>query len=154
MQLNNAVKNITLTSSILMMTFLGPIAQAVELKKATMYKPLICGCCDVYARYMEKNGFEVEVKSLPSLALIKKVAGVPKGFEGCHTVMVDGYAIDGLVPINTVHRLLTEKPNIKGITLPGMPWGAPGMDSRPKTSALVTYAFQKGSSKTLVYAKD
>ena len=137
-----------------MMTFLGPMVQAGELKKATMYKPLSCGCCDEYAKYLEEHGFEVEVKSLPSLAMIKKVAGIPKGFEGCHTLMVDGYAIDGLVPINTVNKLLTEKPNIKGITLPGMPWGSPGMDSRPKTSPLVTYSFQEDSSQTLVYAED
>ncbi len=68
--------------------------------------------------------------------------------------MVDGYVIDGLVPVNTVNKLLTERPDIKGITLPGMPWGAPGMDSRPKDAPLVTYAFKEGSSKTEVYAKD
>jgi hypothetical protein len=115
---------------------------------------LRCGCCDDYAKYLEKNGFEVEVKSLSSLSQVKRTAGVPKGFEGCHTLMVDGYVIDGLVPINTINKLLTERPNIKGITLPGMPWGAPGMDSRPKESPLVTYAFKEGSSRTRVYARD
>ena len=154
MKLKNFGKNITISSSILFMTFMGSISQAGELKQATMYKPLRCGCCDDYAKYLERNGFEVEVKSLASLSQIKSMAGVPKGFDGCHTLMVDGYVIDGLVPINTVNKLLTERPNIKGITLPGMPWGAPGMDSRPKASALISYAFKAGSSQTRVYARD
>ncbi len=154
MKLKHIGKKITLSSSIILMTLLGPNLQADELKKATMYKPLRCGCCDEYAKYLEKNGFDVEIKSLSSLSRIKETAGIPKGYEGCHTLMVDGYAIDGLVPVNTVNKLLTERPAIKGITLPGMPWGAPGMDSRPKTSPLVTYAFKAGSSRTRVYAED
>tara|TARA_R110002167_G_scaffold366367_3_gene595486 strand:+ start:9728 stop:10192 length:465 start_codon:yes stop_codon:yes gene_type:complete len=154
MRLNTFRKNIVISSSVLWLAFTGPLSQAAELKKATMYKPLRCGCCDDYAKYLEKNGFEVEVKSLRSLSQTKRMAGVPQGLEGCHTLMVDGYVIDGLVPVNTVNKLLTERPDIKGITLPGMPWGAPGMDSRPKDAPLVTYAFKEGSSKTEVYAKD
>lgn len=154
MKLNNIGKKSILAYSILTMTFLGSMAQASDPKKAVMYKPLHCGCCDDYAKYLEKNGFEVDIKSLPSLSQIKNLAGVPKGLDGCHTLMVDGYVIDGLVPINTVNKLLAERPNVKGITLPGMPWGAPGMDSRPKSSPLITYAFKKGSSQTQIYAED
>jgi hypothetical protein len=154
MRLNNFRKNIVISSSVLWLAFAGPLSQAAELKKATMYKPLRCGCCDDYAKYLEKNGFEVEVKSLRSLSQIKRTSGVPQHLGGCHTLLVDGYVIDGLVPINTVNKLLTERPNIKGIALPGMPWGAPGMDSRPKDAPLVTYAFKEGSSKTRVYARD
>lgn len=154
MTLKKSGTSIALSASILLMTTMGSVAQAGELKQAIMYKPLRCGCCDDYAKYLEKNGFEVEVKSLRSLSRVKSMAGVPKGLDGCHTLMVDGYVIDGLVPINTVNKLLSERPDIKGITLPGMPWGAPGMDSRPKESALITYAFKAGSSRTQVYARD
>ncbi|EDM66238.1 MAG: DUF411 domain-containing protein [Moritella sp.] len=119
-----------------------------------MYKPLQCGCCDDYAAYLEKNGFEVEIKSMRSLAQTKRTAGVPQGYEGCHTLFVDNYVVDGLVPVNTINKLLNERPEITGITLPGMPWGAPGMDSRPKSAPLISYGFQKGSSDTFVYAKD
>lgn len=147
-------QKITLVFSILLLTLLGPVSQANELIKATMYKPLHCGCCDDYAKYLELNGFDVEVKSLSSLVQIKRMSGVPVGYEGCHTLQVDGYVIDGLVPINTINKLLTERPQIKGITLPGMPWGAPGMDSRSKSGPLISYAFNEGSNKTRVYAKD
>jgi hypothetical protein len=145
---------IGLQFAVLWMVFSVPILQAEETIKATMYKPLRCGCCDDYAKYLEKNGFEVEIKSFRSLSQIKSMAGVPKGFEGCHTLMVDGYVVDGLVPVNTINKLLTERPDIKGITLPGMPWGAPGMDSRPKDAPLVSYSFKEGSSTTTVYAQD
>ena len=103
-----------------------------KTKTATMYKPMQCGCCDVYARHLVKNGFEVEIKSLPysQFKTMKKMAGVPERFEGCHTLMVDGYVVDGLVPMKTLNRLLTEKPKIRGITLPGMPVGTPGMPGK------------------------
>jgi hypothetical protein len=120
-------------------------------KTAIMYKPLQCGCCDVYARHLEKNGFDVEVKSLPysQFKTMKKIAGVPERFEGCHTLMVDGYVVDGLVPMKTLNRLLTEKPKIRGITLPGMPVGTPGMPGR-KTGPLTIYELSPGKPK--IYA--
>lgn len=122
--------------------------------KAVMYKPLQCGCCDDYAKYLERHGFAVEVESLRSLARIKREAGVPKGFEGCHTLLVNGYTVDGLVPVATVRKLLTEQPDIKGITLPGMPWGAPGMGQRPKSGPLLIYEISDGPSPPQLYARE
>ena len=142
-------------------TTTGSVSNAAEpkkvaepKKKAVMYKPLKCGCCDDYAQYLERHGFEVEVKSLRSLAGIKAESGVPKGFEGCHTLLVEGYTVDGLVPIGTLEKLLTERPDIKGITLPGMPWGAPGMEQRPKTGPLTIFEIPKTSSEPKVYAQE
>lgn len=122
--------------------------------KAVMYKPLQCGCCDDYAKYLERQGFAVEVKSLRSLARIKREAGVPKGFEGCHTLLVNGYTVDGLVPVETVRKLLTERPDINGITLPGMPWGAPGMEQRPKSGPLLIYEISDRPSPPQLYAQE
>jgi hypothetical protein len=113
-------------------------AHAGEAKKATIYKPMQCGCCDEYADYLKKHGFAVDVISLPNPELVKKMQGVPQGFEGCHTMMLDGYVVEGLVPINAINKLLTEKPKIKGISLPGMPVGSPGMPGR-KTRPLIIY---------------
>ena len=140
---------------IILLTAIGSsISSADERKKATMYKPLQCGCCDDYAKYLEGHGFDVEIKSLKSLDMTKRLAGVPANYEGCHTLLVDGYTVDGLVPIATLTKLLTEKPDIKGITLPGMPWGAPGMDQRPKSELLVIYGFDDKSSAPWVYATE
>lgn len=123
-------------------------------RQATMYKPLHCGCCDEYARVLERNGFEVQVESLRSLREVKRMAGVPQGFEGCHTLLVDGYTVDGLVPMSTLERLLTERPPIRGITLPGMPWGAPGMQQRPQQGPLVIYAIDRDGGASRVYARE
>src|SRR3546814_2179772 len=97
-----------------------------------MYKPLQCGCCDEYAKYLEENGFKVNVESVPDrqFEIVKRMAEVPERFYGCHTLAVDGYTVEGLVPIETITKLLTEKPKIRGISLPGMPVGAPGMPGR------------------------
>jgi len=154
MKLSNTNKVMTLSIALLIMGLLIFTSKAEAGIRAIMYKPLQCGCCDNYADYLENNGFDVDVKSMPSLVQTKRTAGVPKGYEGCHTLYVDGYVVDGLVPVNTIYKLLKERPEITGITLPGMPWGAPGMDSRPKSAPLVSYGFQKGSSDTFVYAKD
>jgi hypothetical protein len=113
-------------------------AHADEAKKATIYKPMQCGCCDEYADYLKKHGFAVDVISLPNPELVKKMQGVPQGFEGCHTMMLDGYVVEGLVPIKALNKLLTERPKIKGISLPGMPVGSPGMPG-PKGAPLIIY---------------
>lgn len=113
-------------------------AHAGEAKKATLYKPMQCGCCDEYAKYLKEHGIAVDVISLPNPELVKKMQGVPQGFEGCHTMMIDDYVVEGLVPIKTLNKLLTEKPKIKGISLPGMPVGSPGMPG-PKRAPLIIY---------------
>src|SRR3546814_5842947 len=103
-----------------------------------MYKPLQCGCCDEYAKYLEENGFKVNVESVPDrqFEIVKRMAEVPERFYGCHTLAVDGYTVEGLVPIETITKLLTEKSKIRGISLSGMPVGAPGMRSEEHTSEL------------------
>jgi hypothetical protein len=106
---------------------LPAVVNAGEKPAATLYKNPQCGCCEAYADYMRENGFTVTVKPTHDLALIKRAHGVPKNFEGCHTMLIDGYVVEGHVPVNTLIRLLTERPDIKGISLPGMPMGSPGM---------------------------
>lgn len=130
-------------------------AAADEAKTATMYKPLQCGCCDEYAKYLEQNGFKVKVESLADrpLETVKRMAAVPETLYGCHTVAVDGYTIEGLVPIGAINKLLTEKPKITGISLPGMPAGAPGMPGR-KTSALIVYEIPQGSAAPKEFARE
>jgi hypothetical protein len=104
----------------------GP-AKAEEPRPATLFKNPQCGCCEAYADYLRENGSEVTVKPTEDLPRIKRQYGVPGALEGCHTTLVEGYVVEGHVPVNTLLRLLTEKPNIKGISLPGMPAGSPGM---------------------------
>ncbi|NJO34504.1 MAG: DUF411 domain-containing protein [Rhodospirillales bacterium] len=120
-----------------------------------MYKPLQCGCCDEYATYLEQHGFKLKIESLPDRRLdaIKRQAAVPRNFEGCHTLMVDGYVVEGLVPIGPLNKLLGEKPSVKGISLPGMPVGAPGMPGR-KAGPLIIYELPHGSAEPKEFARE
>ncbi|MEO5334509.1 MAG: DUF411 domain-containing protein [Magnetococcus sp. YQC-5] len=95
--------------------------------KATVYKSPYCGCCAGYVDFLKEQGFQVEVESVMDMDPIKRSLGVAKEMDSCHTTKIGGYVVEGHVPLNVLQRLLTEKPNIPGIALPGMPTGVPGM---------------------------
>ncbi|WP_026868988.1 DUF411 domain-containing protein [Inquilinus limosus] len=118
---------------------------------ATLYKNPQCSCCEGYAAYLRENGFAVEVKPSNDLAQISADAGVPANMEGCHTMFVDGYVVDGHVPADIVKKLLSERPKIAGITLPGMPMGSPGMGGE-KTRPFTVYAVTKDGAAPTVFA--
>jgi hypothetical protein len=124
-------------------------ALAEEPRQATLYKNPQCGCCEGYADYLRTNDFEVTVKPTHDLSLLHQQHGVPESLAGCHTTLIDGYIVEGHVPIDAVIRLLTEKPAIKGISLPGMPAGSPGM-SGEKTEPFTIYEI--GEEEPRVYA--
>ena len=100
---------------------------ADEPTKATLYKNPQCGCCEEYAKYLRGYGYQIEVKPSFDLVLIRRQNGVPEGLDGCHTMLIGGYVVEGHVPAAAVDRLLDERPAIKGISVPGMPAGSPGM---------------------------
>src|SRR6266436_6868845 len=100
-----------------------PLPAAAEPIHATLYKNPQCSCCEGYAAYLRKNVFVVDVKPTNDLAEISQKAGVPEKLQGCHTMFVDRYVIDGHVPVNVIRKLLSERPAFAGITLPGMPAG-------------------------------
>lgn len=118
---------------------------------ATIYRDPGCGCCDTYADYLEAHGFAVELVDDPNFARRSLAAGVPEQGLACHHAIVDGYVVDGLVPAEIIRRLLDERPEITGITLPGMPANAPGM-APEKTGTLRTYSF--GPEGVSVFSDD
>lgn len=114
---------------------------------ATLFKNPQCGCCETYGDYLRKNGYEVKVVATHDLPLIQQRQGVPAGLEGCHTTLVGGYFVDGHVPIASFDRLLAERPDINGITLPGMPQGSPGMGG-PKVESFTIHAVAPGGKRS------
>lgn len=114
-------------------------------------KSATCGCCTGWVEHMRKSGFTVEVHDVLNLDPVKTRVGVPAGKGSCHTAEVGGYFVEGHVPAEDVKRLLVEKPAAKGLALPGMPLGSPGMElpdgrTQPYTVELVandgsTHAF-------------
>jgi hypothetical protein len=119
---------------------------------AVLYKDPQCGCCEEYAAYLRRNGYEVKVVPTHDLSLIKQEHGVSTPLEGCHTTLVEGYVVEGHVPVATLDRLLAEKPPIKGISLPGMPPGSPGMTGA-KEGPFIIYAIDE-SDPGRVYATE
>ena len=109
-----------------------------------LYKNPSCYCCDLYAKHLEENGFKVELINTTDMASIKKKYAVPEKLEGCHTAIVEGYVVEGLVPAQFVQRLLKEHRPIKGLSLPGMPVGAPGMPGT-KAKPLNVYTVEANS---------
>ena len=122
------------------------LAQGSSPKTATLYKNPNCSCCEGYANHLRKNGFKVVVKATHELGRISREAGVPSNFQGCHMTFIDGYVVGGHVPVKTVRKLLTERPKIKGISLPGMPLGSPGMGGR-KNKSWKIYSVGQGAPK-------
>lgn len=118
--------------------------------QATLYKNPHCTCCEAYAEYLRQNGFEVDVKSTNALEEITLTAGVPEQLEGCHTMFVDGYVVVGHVSADVIRKLLTERPALVGVAIPGMPAGVPGMDGQ-KAGPVSIYAVSKDQAPA-VYA--
>lgn len=96
---------------------------------ATVYKSASCGCCSGYIEELKRQGAAVAVEVVDDkrLAEIKTEHGVPEQLSSCHTSVIDGYVVEGHVPIEAVAKLRAERPAVKGIALPGMPSGTPGM---------------------------
>ena len=99
-----------------------------------VYKNETCGCCEAWVKHLEGQGFAVEVHNLDNLLGVKQRARVPAAMGSCHTAAVGGYFIEGHVPADDIKRLLRERPSVRGLTVPGMPIGSPGMEL-PSTPA-------------------
>lgn len=94
---------------------------------AKMYKDPNCGCCEEHAKYLNANGFDVTVIPTKDVAKMQESSGVPSEFAGCHTIRIGNYIFEGHVPATSIKRFLKERPAAKGLSVPGMPAGSPGM---------------------------
>lgn len=107
-----------------------------------VYKSPTCGCCGDWVSYVEEHGYTVTVEEVQDLAAIKTEHNVPATMQSCHTALIDGYVVEGHVPVVEIERLLTERPDVVGIAVPGMPIGSPGMameGAAPQPFDVVTF---------------
>ncbi len=116
-----------------------------------VYKGPQCGCCDKWAEHLEEAGLKVTVEEIENLHPIKAKYGIRPELSSCHTAVVEGYAIEGHVPADEILRLLEERPEVAGLTVPGMPIGSPGMEEGP-AEAYEVLTFDS-SGNTAVFAK-
>jgi hypothetical protein len=102
----------------------GAVAQNV-----TAWRSPECGCCHRWAQSLEAAGMHVKMYDADDMAAVKKLRGVPDTAASCHTATVEGYTIEGHVPAREIKRLLAVRPDAVGLSAPGMPLDAPGMDA-------------------------
>ena len=117
-------------TSLLAMTLSGCSRTSAEpaLPIVKVTKSPTCGCCKVWVDRLKQAGFQVEVNDVDNMSPVKERVGLPYGMGSCHTAEVDGYFVEGHVPVDDIKRLLRERPKAKGIAVTGMPAGSPGME--------------------------
>lgn len=95
-----------------------------------VWKSPTCRCCEKWADYLKENGFAVSTKNTTygMLDRIKRQAGIEPKLASCHTALIEGYTIEGHVPADDIKKLLAERPDAVGLTVPDMPLGSPGME--------------------------
>ncbi|KGM51612.1 hypothetical protein N792_07940 [Lysobacter concretionis Ko07 = DSM 16239] len=106
----------------------SPVPAQSALPLMVVSKSPNCGCCQLWVEHMEHAGFTVQVVNTNNVNAIKERVGIPYGKGSCHTAEVDGYFVEGHIPADDIKRLLTERPEGKGLVVPGMPAGSPGME--------------------------
>ena len=123
--------------------------QESKAAEVIVYKSPACDCCGNWISHLEKNGFTVAVENVDDMDSVKKRLGVPENLESCHTARVGGYIVEGHVPAADIRVLLKQRPAVKGISVPGMPMGAPGMEypgQKPEKYEVLTFT-QDGKSR-------
>ena len=107
---------------------LRSMAATDEKLHITVYKTPSCGCCHEWVAHLEKNGITVTTHDVPGTGPYRDRYGVPRALASCHTGVIEGYAIEGHVPAAEIKRLIAERPKARGLAVPGMPIGSPGME--------------------------
>lgn len=113
-----------IVAAMLAMPVLAMAAQPV----INVYKTATCGCCEEWVKHLRANGFKVEAHNVANPSDMREKMGIPNHLGSCHTGVVAGYGIEGHVPAAEIKRLLAEKPMARGLAVPAMPLGSPGME--------------------------
>lgn len=135
-------------TSLVVLAISSPSQSAGPL--VTVFKNPTCGCCGKWVEHLKANGFTVKVQEVNDTSAYEKQYHVPRSMVSCHTAFVNGYTIEGHVPAAEIKRLLSERPRVVGLAVPGMPVGSPGMDAA-HNDAYSVLAFDE-SGHTSVYA--
>jgi hypothetical protein len=148
-----------MTLRMLLLLFLviigtSPASATDTASSIEVWRSATCSCCGAWVKHLEANGFSVKVNAADAgaLAELKREAGIGDKLASCHTAKFDGYVIEGHVPGTDIKRLIAERPEAVGLTVPGMPAGSPGMvqgaDFEPYDVLLI-----KKDGTTEVFAK-
>lgn len=116
---------------------------AVTAKPITVYRSPSCGCCGGWIDHLKTQGFQTKDLLTSNMEAVKQKYNVPAHLTSCHTAVIDRYVIEGHVPANDIKRLLKEKPNVAGLSVPQMPVGTPGMEAGNRRDPFTVFSFNK-----------
>lgn len=116
----------------------------------TLYAASSRECCMRWAEYLHHSGYRVRIRAEEDLAELRANYGIASTLSACHTAIVEGYVVEGHVPADVIRRLLTERPALVGLAVPGMPVGSPGMEGEPSQPYDVLAV--RGDGEISVYA--
>lgn len=142
--------------AVLNVLFIGFVAPAVwaapDAFVVDVYKSPTCGCCSKWVDHLKANGFTVRAHDTENVVAHKVRLGVPAGYGSCHTAEVGGYVVEGHVPAKEIKRMLKEKPRARGLVVPAMPMGSPGMETAGRKEAYDVFLVNRdGSTKTYAH---
>jgi hypothetical protein len=139
-------------TSLAIVFALGLIAPLAALAQdITAWRSPSCGCCHLWAKRLEDAGMKVTMIDTRDVSKIKKEHGITPELASCHTAIVEGYTIEGHVPASEIKRLLAERPDAIGLSVPGMPTGSPGMEHGAAESYNVLLLKRDGSTEVFAH---
>jgi hypothetical protein len=118
----------------------------------TVYKSPSCQCCSEWVDHLENNGFDTRVENISNTVLVKNEFGIDQKLHSCHTATINDYVVEGHVPADLIHKMLRNKPEFKGLAVPGMPNGSPGMEGSGFKEPYKVFSFTE-EGQTSVYAQ-
>lgn len=127
--------------------YFQPQSKKSQTNEVVVYQSRTCGCCKKWVSHLKDNGFNVKSEFVDDVAQLKAKMNVPLNLSSCHTAVVNGYIVEGHVPASAVKKLLSEAPAIKGLAVPGMPMGSPGMEGSYKENFNVLAFEGNGTAK-------
>ena len=108
-----------------------------------VYRSPSCNCCHKWIEHLEQNKFNVIDLFSHDMNSVKEAVKLPKQMRSCHTGIIEGYIIEGHVPAEDIQRLLSERPDIAGLSVPQMPLGTPGMEMGVRKDPFIVFQFNK-----------
>lgn len=142
-----------LTLALLAAAIASPLRAAVR-PAVVVHRSPTCGCCGAWANYLRRAGFSVTIINEDDLAPVKLRVGLPERLQSCHTAFIEGYVVEGHVPIEAIEKMLATRPAILGIAVPDMPGGSPGMEVlgvKPDPFKVMSFAKGGGQEVFLDY---
>lgn len=139
------MKNLKLTLA----SFILLSSSAFASTEVITYKSPYCGCCTEWIEHMEDNGFNVKIEDHEDMNPIKQKLGVEPRLASCHTAVIDGYVFEGHIPASDIKKFVADPKDFKGLAVPGMPMGSPGMEYGDKKDKYQVVAFKENGKLAL-----